>query len=154
MDCLTPREYCASRRSLPFGEHRMRRGVPDWRKVGRGLIAVTDGSEKQYVVPGLIFGIELSDSNVPEICTYWRVASDDKMKRRFYDRPYALSTIRRLVAERKIVRSGTLNYDELARHVRSVYHNCWLPPLDMFALEYDLVVRIREDAPHDTNQAV
>ena len=44
-DCktMTPREYAAERRSLPFGVSTLSTGEPDWRKIGRGLIAVVDG---------------------------------------------------------------------------------------------------------------
>ena len=37
---MTPREYSAARRSLPFGAYMLQAsGNPDWRKIGRGMIA-------------------------------------------------------------------------------------------------------------------
>ena len=42
---MTPREYSAARRSLPFGTYMLQAsGNPDWRKIGRGMIAAVDGS--------------------------------------------------------------------------------------------------------------
>ena len=139
MDSMTPREYCASRHALPTGPFGTCRGIPGWRKVGRGLLAITDGSAKQYVAPELVFGVETSDDGVPELCTYWR-KSDDGMQRILRDRPYALRTIRRLVAEQQMAKCDALDYDELVRRVKSVHPNCWIPPLEMFAMEYGLAV--------------
>ena len=61
-DCktLTPREYAAERRSLPFGLSTLSTGEPDWRKIGRGLIAVVDGDpHKLMVKPGMVYGVEI-----------------------------------------------------------------------------------------------
>ena len=139
MDFMTPREYCASRHALPTGPFGTCRGIPGWRKVGRGLMAVTDGSAKQYVAPELVFGVEISDDGVPELCTYWR-KSDDGMQKRLYDRPYALRTIRRLAAEQQMNKCDAIDYDELVRRVKSVHPNCWIPPLEMLGVEYGLAV--------------
>ena len=55
-----------------------------------------------------------------------------------YDRPYALRTVRRLVAERQMTKCGEIDYDELVQRVKSVHPNCWIPPLEMFVLKYGL----------------
>ena len=54
----SPRDYCAANRHPPFQAHTFEPGTPAWRKVGGGLIAVTDGTARRYVGPGLIFGVE------------------------------------------------------------------------------------------------
>lgn len=122
----------------PYGPSGACRGVPGWRKVGRGLMAVTDGSSKRYVAPGLVFGVELSDAGTPELCAYWRESGGDGMLKRLYNRPYALRTVRRLVAERQMVKCGEIGYDELVRRVRSVHPGCWVPPPEVLAMEYGL----------------
>lgn len=132
-----PCEYCASGHALPYGRFGVRHSLLRWRKVGRGLIAVTDDSAKKYVVPGLVIGVEISDDSVPEICTYWRKTANGKQKM-LYERPYSLNTIRRLVAKKQMARRDVINYDELVRRVRSVYQNCWIPPRDMLMMEYGL----------------
>lgn len=128
----------AGAHARPYGPFGACGGIPGWRKVGRGLIAVADGSAKQYVAPGLVFGVELSDGGPPELRSYWRESGGDAMTKQLYDRPYALRTIRRLVAERQMVKREAIGYDELVRRVRSVHPGCWVPPPEMFALGYGL----------------
>ena len=125
----------ASSSAWPYGPFGMCRG-PGWRKVGRGLISVTDGSAKQYVAPGLVFGIGFSDEGTPEFRCYWRDSGDDGMLKQLYNRPYTLRTIRRLVAERQMVKFDTIDYDELVHRVRTVHSNCRIPQQEMFAMEY------------------
>lgn len=122
----------------PYGPFGTCRGIPNWRKVGRGLMAITDGSAKQYVAPGLIFGVEAPDGGTPGLCAYWRESGGDPMIKRMYDRPYALRTVRRLVAERQMTKCDKIDYNELVRRVRSVHPSCWVPPPEMFAMEYGL----------------
>lgn len=117
----------------PYGPSGACRSVPCWRRVGRGLIAVTDGSAKRYVAPGLVFGIGVSDEGTPEFRSYWRESGRDGMLKMLYDRPYALRTVRRLVAERQMVKRETIGYGELVRRVRSVHPGCWVLPPEMFA---------------------
>lgn len=59
------RAYCARNRQTPFREHGFSPGEPAWRKVGGGLIAVTDGTARQYVGPGLVFAIERGPDGEP-----------------------------------------------------------------------------------------
>jgi len=122
----------------PYGPFGTRGGIPGWRKVGRGLIAITDGSVRQYVAPGLVFGVEAPDGGPPELHSYWRESGGNVMMKRLYDRPYALRTVRRLVAERQMVKGEAIGYDELVRRVRSVHPGCWVPPPEILALEYGL----------------
>lgn len=133
---MTPREYCASLRSLPFGAHTLRHGVPDWRKIGRGLIAVTDGSERQRVKPGLIFAVELDGAGKPQIYNY-RVAPDgvDECIAELFS--YTWKTTKRCAAEGKIVRIRPVAYSEMCRLVRKVYGGgTWCPPENWFLAEY------------------
>ena len=133
---MTPREYCASKQSLPFGGYRLRQGVTDWRKVGRGLIAVTDGSSKQYVAPNLIFGVEISDNGEPMIVSYWRDNPGEGIGAK---KPYALSTVKYLVATKQIKRVyAPLTYDDMVYIVRSIYPNAFIPDPLIWYLEYGL----------------
>lgn len=63
---MTPREYSASRRSLPFGASMLQKASnPDWRKIGRGMIAAVDGDTGvPMICPGKVYAIEIHNGQI------------------------------------------------------------------------------------------
>ena len=133
---MTPREYAAGRRNVPFCGYGLSTDRPDWRKIGGGYIAVTDGTEKQYVAAGLIFGGEIRKGK-PCIISYWRAGAGEGLHG---SRPYALWTLKTMVCDGVIVpRTGPISYDDMIRMVRSVHPGIWIPDPIAFYAEYGLV---------------
>lgn len=137
---ITPRDYACHTRSAPFGARQnLHDGKPDWRKARAGLIAVTDGTEYQYVAPGLLFGVEIIDGR-PVIVSYWRDWDDTTGL--LAARPYTLKSIYQMVGKGQIVRrKWPLSYDDMIRMVRAVHPDAWVPdPItwyDEYCLDYD-----------------
>lgn len=133
-DCktMTPREYAAERRSLPFGAWSLStRGRPDWRKIGRGLIAVVDGDTKTPMVkPGMVYGVEIH-GGVIGIASY-RLRNDS-------DRPSSYQYCRVCATHDMYeVRRWPMTYDDMMAEVRAVYPTIWSPgPIDWYR-EYGL----------------
>lgn len=133
---MTPREYANGRRNVPFGGYGLSNGRPDWRKIGGGYIAVTDGTAKQYVAAGLIFAVEIRNSK-PCIISYWRKDAGDGLHG---SRPYALWTLKTMVSAGMIVpRTGPISYDDMIHMVRSVHPGIWIPDPIAWYAEYGLV---------------
>ena len=133
---ITPRDYARNRRSLPFGAHEITHdGKPDWRKARGGLIAVTDGTDHQYVATGLLFAVEIIDGQ-PVIVSYWRSGADTGLHA---SRPYTINSVRQMVTKGQIVRrKWPLSYEDMIRMVRAVHPDAWVPgPIDWYA-EYGL----------------
>ena len=63
---MTPREYSAARRSLPFGTYMLQAsGNPVWRKIGRGMIAAVAGSTYgPLIYPGKVYAIEIHNRHI------------------------------------------------------------------------------------------
>lgn len=134
---ITPREYACDRRALPFGAHKSTpAGRPDWCKARAGLIAVTDGTDRQYVAPGLLFGVEIIDGT-PAIVSYWRVGAEEGLHS---SRPYALNSVRQMVTTGQIVRRAwPLSYADMIRMVRDVHPQAWVPDPIAWYAEYGLM---------------
>lgn len=132
---LTPREYAAERRSLPFGASTLSTDRADWRKIGRGLIAVVDYSDpdKPMVKPGLVYGVEIH-GGVIGIATYRRWTDCDSLSSYQYCRLCAAH-------DEYEVRRWPMTYDEMMAEVRAVYPTIWSPgPIDWYreyGLSYD-----------------
>ena len=132
----TPREYARNRQSLPFGAYRLvNDGNPDWRKARGGLIAVTDGTERQYVSPGLLFGVEIVGGK-PVIVSYWRKGA---MSGLCGSRPYTLKSVQQMVTKGQITRrKWPLTYQDMITMVRNIHPRAWIPdPVSWYA-EYGL----------------
>lgn len=133
----SPRDYCAARRSLPFGAYRTPQGCPvTYYHIGRGLTAVGyvgDATLRTLIPQGLIFGIEFIDGQ-PAICTYWR--KDDIHR----SKPYTLSTAKRLAAERQLVRAeADISYTDMADRIKAINPGAWIPYAEDFYRDYGLV---------------
>lgn len=63
---MTPREYSAARRSLPFGAYMLQAsGNPDWRKIGRGMIAaVGSDADGPMIYPGKVYAVEIHNGQI------------------------------------------------------------------------------------------
>lgn len=131
---MTPREYAAERRSLPFGAWSLStRGRQDWRKIGRGLIAVVDygDPDKPIVMPGMVYGVEIH-GGVIGIAAYRRRADSDRPSSYQYCRVCATHDM-------YDVRRWPMTYDEMMAEVRAVYPTIWSPgPIDWYH-EYGLI---------------
>lgn len=132
-DCktMTPREYAAERRSLPFGVSTLSTGEPDWRKIGRGLIAVVDGDPNKLMVePGHVYGVEIH-GGVIGIAAYRRRNDSDRASSYQYCRVCAAHDLYE-------VRRWPMTYDDMMAEVRAVYPTIWEPgPIDWYR-EYGL----------------
>ena len=132
-----PRGYCAANRHPPFQEHVFKPGTPAWRKVGGGLIAVTDGTARRYVGPGLIFGVEWGSDGKPRIASYGCAAEQDGLA---VTKPYTYETLRTWVAKGKIVRQQWITYEEMVLMIRRLLPMAWVPTPEEFWAEYGLSV--------------
>lgn len=136
---ITPRDYARNRHAVPFGMHKIApAGAPDWRKARAGLIAVTDGTDRQYVAPGLLFAVEIINGK-PAIASYWRAGAETGLHAA---RPYTLNSVRQMVTKGQIVRrKWPLSYADMISMVRAVHPDAWVPdPIAWYAeycLDYD-----------------
>lgn len=150
----TPREYCRNRQALPFGQARQRSGCPDWRKAGAGLLAVTDGTERQMVPPGLLYGVEIGMDGAPVIVRYW-AAEKAVAGGAVYDRPYTLKSLKWLIACGKVERREELTFEAMKDQIRQALPGAWLPALEQFAGEYGVgihggkLINVRGFAPDE-----
>lgn len=130
---MTPREYAASRRSLPFGAARLSRdGSPDWRKIGRGMIAAVDGNgDNPMIYPGCVYTVEIHGSQIG-IAAYH--ASRDGEQTYRCGRLYATLGLYQIA-------KWPMTYDEMMAEVRAVCPTIWAPdPIDWYreyGLSYD-----------------
>lgn len=134
---ISPRNMCA-RNHVPAFFRRQpdpRPGEPAWKKIGGGLIAVTDGSKREYVAPGLIFGVELDGGGggTPGICSYWTPV--DPEEGLGAKRPYTLSTCKSLSRSDDLVRRP-VSYIEMVTMVRTVHPLAWIPGEEEFWAEF------------------
>lgn len=134
---ITPREYARNRHALPFGTHSLvSNGTPDWRKARSGLIAVTDGTTRQYVATGLLFAVEIIDGQ-PAIVSYWRDGATDGLHG---SRPYSLNSIRQMATNGQIVRyKWPLSYEDMVMMVREVHPHAWVPDPVIWYAEHGLI---------------
>lgn len=135
---MTPREFCAYNRNPAFWRiQQVQQGVPAWTKIGRGLIAVTDGSVRGYVASGLAFGMELDADGGPVIASYW--TAPDPTGGLAATRPHTLYTCKVLTQRGKmVVRQMPITYLDMVRMVRSVHPLAWVPSEADFRAEYGL----------------
>lgn len=136
---MTPREFCAKRRCVPFKGKQPDAGpgVPAWKKMTKGLICVTDGTAKDYVAPGLIFAVEVGRDGVPAIASYWDPNDPTEGLGSF--RPRTLEACKFLARTGKMtVRRMPLSYKEMIRMARAVHQGIWVPKEDDFWAEYGL----------------
>ena len=125
----SPRGYCAANRHPPFQEHGIKPGTP--------LIAVTDGTARRYVGPGLIFGVEWGSDGKPRIASYGCAAEQDGLA---VTKPYTYETLRTWVAKGKIVRQQWITYEEMVIMIRRLLPMAWVPTPEEFWAEYGLSV--------------
>lgn len=130
---MTPRERCAYSRSPAF--RKVQQEGPAWKKITGGLLAVTDGSAKEYVSPGLVFGVELDADGKPVIASYWT----EPNQACGIEPPRTLGTCKVMVHRGSmIVRQMPLTYQDMARMVRAVHPLAWVPAEADFMAEYGL----------------
>lgn len=148
MNQKTAREFCASRRAVPFGAYKLSHNdSPEWRKLSGGYIGVTDGSSKAYVMAGHIFAIEIHDG-MPEIYSYTRngVTAAEATK------PYALNSLYKMLSKPEEWIRKKISFRDMIRRVTSVYPDLYIPTREQFYAEYGLVYdgenRFIEN-PHD-----
>lgn len=94
------RNYCASRKAVGFGRHRNEAGA-HFRKVGSGLVAAVDDSEKGWIQKSCIFGIETDETGKPGIYSYWL---EGEAATRFAAMSY--KAVRRRIESGRIVREN------------------------------------------------
>lgn len=133
----SPRGYCAANRQPPFRGHTFEPGTPAWRKVGRGLMVVTDGTPRQYVGADLIFAVDWDEEGKPRIASYGCAAAPNGLAA---TKPYTYETLRTLVATDKIVRRQWISYEEMVVMVRRLLPMAWVPTPNDFWSEYGLSV--------------
>ncbi|WP_304973839.1 hypothetical protein [uncultured Alistipes sp.] len=132
----TPRYYNTHRTKKPFWRlHKSNEGEPAWVKVGRGLLAVGDGTPQQMIAPGLIFSIEKDEHGANRIGTYGR---DDHKDDVGLGRPYALLTMRSTVSDGIYVRRNWISYEDMVMAVRKVFPMAWVPTEEEFYAEYGI----------------
>lgn len=96
-------------------------------------MAVTDGSSKGYVAPGLVFGVELDADEKPVIASYWDESSPTEGVGAM--RPHTLGTCKVLTQEGRMTVRKIVTFDEMCRMVRAVLPMAWLPEeTDFFRL--------------------
>lgn len=134
----SPRDYCASNRHPPFRGQTFEPGTPAWRKVGSGLIAVTDGTPRQHVGPGLVFAVDWDADGKPQIASYGCTVAQGSLGDM---KPYTYETLRTWVAKGKIVRRQWITYEEMVVMVRRLLPMTWVPTPEEFWAEYGLSVR-------------
>lgn len=129
----TARAHCVARRSAPFGSYRLDPlGVPSWRKLGGGYIGVTDGSEKGYVAPGLIFAVEIHGGE-PEIRSYTRKGSGlESLK------PYATKSLYHMLQNPEIWISRKITFQDMISMCKRLYPDLETPTATEFWNEYGL----------------
>lgn len=135
---LSPREYCARNHSPAFLRCQLvQQGEPVWTKIGSGLIAVTDGSLREYVAPGLVYGMELDSDGTPVIASYWTAAEPaDGLGA---TRPYTLGSCKSMAQQgRLVIRRMPVTYYDMVRTVRSVHPLAWIPSEADFRAEFGL----------------
>lgn len=135
---LSPREYCASRRVSAFRkQQRAIDGQPRWKKATKGLMAVTDGTGRDYVAYGLMFGVELQEDGTPAIASYWfSNAPTEGLAARI---PHTLGSCRTSIQLGNVsVLKMPITYQDMVRSVREVYPRAWVPDEATFLLEYGL----------------
>ena len=133
---ITPRDYALHTRSAPFGVRQtLYDGKPHWRKARAGLIAVTDGTERQYVAPGMLFAVEIVNGR-PVIVSYWRAGTDTGLHG---SRPYTLNSVCQMATYGQIVRhKWPLSYEDMISMVRAVHPDAWVPDPAAWYSEYCL----------------
>ena len=69
----------AARRSLPFGAYMLQAsGNPDWRKIGRGMIAaVGSDADGPMIYPGKVYAVEIHNGQIG-FASYRRKPRDDE----------------------------------------------------------------------------
>ena len=130
---MTPREYSASRRSLPFGASMLQKASnPDWRKIGRGMIAAVDGDTgAPMICPGKVYAIEIHNGQIG-FASYRRKPRDDEPYSYHYGRLCAVH------GDYEIDR-WPMTYDEMIADARTTYPTLWSPgPIDWYR-EYGLL---------------
>ena len=134
---ITPRDYACDRHAMPFGVYKSApAGEPDWRKARGGIIAVTDGTDHQYVAPGLLFACEIIDGK-PVIVSYWRAGAETGLHAA---RPYTLNSVRQMTTNGQIIRrQWPLSYADMIRMVRDVHPDAWTPDPIAWYAEYGLM---------------
>lgn len=133
----SPRGYCSANRRPPFQGHDFEPGAPAWRKVGHGLMAVTDGTSRQYVGPGLVFAVEWDADGTPRIASYGCAVEQGGLAA---TKPYTYESLRTLVATDKIVRRQWITYEEMVIMVRRLLPMAWVPTEQELFAEYGLSV--------------
>lgn len=135
----TPRYYNTHRTKTPFWRlHRYADGEPAWVKVGRGLLAVGDGTPQRMIAPGLIFSVEKDEHGTNRIGTYGRADHKDDVG---LGRPYALLTMRSTVSDGIYVRRNWISYEDMVMAVRKVFPMAWVPTEEEFYAEYGIKSR-------------
>lgn len=109
---FTPRQFAARRHSPVFTRYKLRACGPEWRSIGRGLIAACDGSEKQIILPGMVFGVEIR-SGKPVILSY-ACAKDNRAKK-----PITLSYAKSIAAIEAFYPDHVLEFEELIELIRT-----------------------------------
>ena len=131
---MTPREYSAARRSLPFGAYMLQAsGNPDWRKIGRGMIAaVGSDADGPMIYPGKVYAVEIHNGQIG-FASYRRKPRDDEPYSYNYGRLCAVH------GDYEIDR-WPMTYDEMIADARTAYPTLWSPgPIDWYR-EYGLVL--------------
>ena len=129
---MTPRQYSAARRSLPFGASMLQTtGNPDWRKIGRGMIAaVGSDADGPMIYPGKVYAVEIHNGQIG-FASYRRKPRDDEPYSYNYGRLCAVH------GDYEIDR-WPMTYDEMIADARTAYPTLWSPgPIDWYR-EYGL----------------
>lgn len=129
---ITPRMYAAHRRAPLFGSRKLPSdGKPEWRKIGRGLIAAHDGGfDRKIVYAGHVFAVEIHGGRIG-IASYRTRTQGCKA--------YTINTARLMAATRQFVLDKwPITYDEMRAEVRNTYPTIVMPDPTAWYAEYGL----------------
>lgn len=130
----TAREYCCAHKGVPFGKYRLApKGEPGWRKLSGGYIGVTDGSDQQYVMPKMIFAVEVRNGR-PAIYSYTRKDLSGAAKWKPYSRNYLHKTL----SKPELWEAKEISFGEMVKLIIDVFPEVEIPNPSLFWAEYGM----------------
>ena len=143
---MTPREYSAARRGLPFGQYRKGEDTVQW-EVCQGLVAVSR-SDLRYVVPLLLFGV-VDDKEAESgysIAVYWHINPEVPWLHRIY----ALRTLRNFAMKGELTElERGLKYQDVIDRVHKAYPGMPVPTIQQFYGQFGLFAEQVEEVGNE-----
>ena len=129
---MTPREYSASLRGLPFRIFKR----PDikqatWEAVG-GLVAAAAPGKEHYVQYCDLYCVVWDEDFGYTIASYWVESKYD-----WLHRPYTMKTLRKYFHTGKLIEiERGITYEELMEHIKSRYPRITIPSKQAFFAQF------------------